>query len=111
MAALFGDHCPAAQSAGCVQRAAGVQLPAVVVPTAAGQGDVGMRSCQAALAHEIHPAGSAAGAFHHARCAAQHFDPVVVRHVAAETVGLDIEVAHVQRHTVVLILARHAEPA
>ena len=109
MLALLGDHRTATQRSGLVQRAAGIDLASVVVPGSAGQAQLGLRGTLPALAHKVDATGGAARALHHPGCPAQHLDPIVVGHVTAETVGLDIGVAHVQRHTVVLILPGHAK--
>ncbi|MNZ80782.1 hypothetical protein D3C78_994280 [compost metagenome] len=110
MPALLGDHRPAPHGAGIIQRATGIDLPTVVVPGTAREAEFGLGHGLAAFAHEIDATGGAARALHHPGGAAQDFDTVVIGHVAAETVGLDIAVAHVQRNAVVLILAGHPEP-
>ena len=111
LAGLLGHDRPATQGAGFVQRAAGIDLPAVVVPGAGRQRQLCVRGGFAALAHKIHPACRAAGAFHHPGCAAQNFDAVIDRHIAVEAVGLYIAAADVQWHAVVLVLAAHAKAA
>ena len=108
---LLGHHRPAAHGAGVVEGAAGVDLATVVVPGAATERQLGVGAALPALAHKVDRARGAARAFHHARCAAQHFHAVEVGHVAAEAVGLYVVVAHVQGHAVVLVLAEHLEAA
>ncbi|MNN30446.1 hypothetical protein D3C81_1440950 [compost metagenome] len=111
LAVLPGDHQPATQAAGRVQRAAGVELGAVVVPGACRKADAGSGLFLSALADEVDATGGAAGALEHAGGTAQHFDAVVVGHVAGKTVGLHVVATEVQRHTVVLVLAGKHETA
>ncbi|MNM57351.1 hypothetical protein D3C81_685490 [compost metagenome] len=97
---LVGDDAPA-DPAIVGQRAASVQLQAIVVPGAglAGEGDGG--SGLAAFAHQVDRTARAAGALQQAGSAAQDFHTVEEHQVLGRPVAQRIVVAR-DRHTVVL---------
>ncbi|MNY48467.1 hypothetical protein D3C86_1838040 [compost metagenome] len=73
---VFVGHDASAHGAGLVQRAAGIQLQAVVIPRASLAGDGHGRCVLAALAHQIDGAARAAGALQQSGSTAQHFHAI-----------------------------------
>ncbi|MNQ50465.1 hypothetical protein D3C85_644100 [compost metagenome] len=101
VAAVFVDHHAAAQRAFGIERTAGVELRAVVVPRARLAGERERLLGLAALAHEVDRAARAAGALQQARGAAQHFHAVEEHRVFGGPVAQRVHVAR-HGHAVVL---------
>ncbi|MNO79887.1 hypothetical protein D3C76_710710 [compost metagenome] len=97
---LVSDKPPAHTAVGR-QRAAGIQLQAIVVPGASFACQRNGRRRLATLAHQVDCATWAAGALQQARSTAQHFHPVEEHQVLGCPVAQRIVVSR-NRHTVVL---------
>ncbi len=97
---LVVQHRAGAQRAGFVQRAAGIDAGAVVVPGAGAAFHHQPAFGRASLAHQIHRAGRAAGAFQQALGATQHFHSVEMDGTGLQHVAVGVGAR--QRHAVVL---------
>ena len=94
MLVLVSRHRPTPDIPGFGQRAAHIQLAAVVVPGADARAGVALELCGGLFAHKVDGRTQGAGASEQAGGALEHFDPVIDRHVAQ---GVTRRVGHVAR--------------
>ncbi len=105
---VVAGHAAGAQGAGLVQRRAGVDVGAVVVPRAAAGQHLHLGLGERALAHQVDGRAGRAGALQQARGAADDFHAVQRHGLGGEAVGLGVVERAV--HAVELI-AVHAKTA